>query len=57
LPHFEPIEFFGGDVSLKETQKRDQIKNEYCEENNIKLLRIKYNDKNVENVILKQCVN
>ena len=57
MPHFEPIEFFGGDVSLKETQKRDQIKNEYCEENNIKLLRIKYNDKNVENVILKQCVN
>lgn len=29
---------------LKLRQKRDQIKNEYCKNNNIRLLRIKYNE-------------
>jgi len=42
--------------NLEYTQKHDQIKNIYCEENNIKLLRIKYNeniiDKLNENIIL-----
>jgi len=30
---------------LKETQKRDKTKDEYCKNNNIRLLRIKYNEK------------
>jgi very-short-patch-repair endonuclease len=29
---------------LKIRQKRDKIKNEYCKENNIHLIRIKYNE-------------
>ncbi len=41
--HFESIDYFGGDETLKEIQKRDSIKNKYCKENDIKLLRIKYN--------------
>lgn len=40
--HFEPIEWFGGQESLEYTQKHDNIKNEYCQNNNIKLLRIPY---------------
>ena len=45
--HFEPIEYFGGQKAFEYTQKHDNIKNEYCKNNNIKLLRISY-FKNVE---------
>lgn len=45
--HYESISFFGGDDTLKKQQERDQIKNEYCKNNNIHLLRIKYNE-NIE---------
>ena len=36
--HFLEIDFFGGEKGLKETIKRDKIKKELCEKNNIKLL-------------------
>lgn len=47
IQHYKPIEYFGGQESFKYTQKHDKIKNEYCENNNIKLLRIPYY-KNIE---------
>lgn len=50
--HYEPIEYFGGVDKLKETQLCDDIKNEYCKENNIRLLRIRY-DENVEEKLNK----
>lgn len=34
-----------GSEGLKKRMKNDDIKTTFCEENNIKLLRIKYNDK------------
>ena len=40
--HFESIEHFGGEESLLGTIKRDGIKNQYCQENDIPLLRIPY---------------
>lgn len=43
--HYESIDFFGGEKGLKENVKRDKIKNKYCKNNNIKLIRIKYNQK------------
>lgn len=42
--HFQPIKYFGGEEGLTKTQIRDQIKNNYCEQNNIPLLRIKYTE-------------
>lgn len=45
LQHFKAIKHFGGQKGLLETQKRDKIKDEYCKINNIRLLRIKYNEK------------
>lgn len=39
--HFEVSSYFG-EKSFKETQKRDKIKNNYCKENNINLVRIPY---------------
>ena len=40
--HFEIVDIFGGEEAYLETVKRDQIKNEYCKQNNIPLLRIPY---------------
>ena len=42
--HFKSIKYWGGEKDFIIRQKRDQIKNIYCKENNIKLLRIKYNE-------------
>lgn len=47
IQHFEPIEFFGGQEAFEICVKHDNIKNEYCKNNGISLLRIPY-FKNVE---------
>lgn len=52
IQHFEPVDFAGkGEIwaleQFKNTQRHDAIKNKYCEDNHIKLLRIPY-FKNVE---------
>lgn len=55
IQHFESIEFFGGEEGLNETKLRDKIKDKYCKDNNIKLLRIPYWDfKNIEKIIKKE---
>lgn len=40
--HFRPIDFFGGEKGFSKTKERDEIKNLYCLQNNIPLLRIAY---------------
>ena len=40
--HFEPIEYFGGVSSFERVQLHDAMKNKYCHDNNIGLLRISY---------------
>lgn len=59
LQHFEPIEYFGGETKFIELKTNDEIKNKYCLENNIEILRIKYirpseKNKNIIEKILKQ---
>jgi hypothetical protein len=50
--HYEPNNYFGGEDSFKYTQQNDQIKNNYCINNNIKLIRIPYWDyKNIDKVL------
>jgi len=49
LQHFKPIEYFGGEKTLEQTKIKDKIKTDFCIENNIKLIRIKYN----ENILSK----
>lgn len=44
IQHYEPIEFFGGEVALKRTQKNDAIKRNYCKRNGIPLITIPYYD-------------
>ena len=48
--HFESVDFFGGEEKLKLQRERDERKNKWCKENNIKLYRISYLDiKNINN--------
>jgi len=42
--HYHPIDFFGGELLFLEQQQRDQIKRVYCENNNIKLIIIRYDE-------------
>lgn len=40
--HFEAIDYFGGEDRFVITQKTDAIKNAYCEQRNLPLLRIRH---------------
>jgi len=44
LQHFKPIEYFGGEKTLEIIKSHDKIKTEFCANNNITLIRIKYNE-------------
>jgi len=46
--HFIPVERWGGEDKLKEVQYRDNIKNVYCKDNDINLIRIPYTMNRVE---------
>lgn len=42
--HYEEVKYFGGKENLETQQKRDNIKRQWCKENNIKLIEIPYWD-------------
>ena len=44
--HFRPVKHFGGEEKFQRQQQLDNIKNQYCKDNNIKLIRIPYTDFN-----------
>jgi len=44
--HFEAVELWGGEEQLKIQQERDTRKNQWCKENNIRLIRIPYTEYN-----------
>ena len=51
--HFESIKFFGGEKTYKYMEINDKIKNIYCKNNNIRLLRIKYTEYNkIEDIVI-----
>ena len=55
IGHFEPIDAFGGINAFRDVQRRDKIKNKYCRENNIPILRIPYWEfNNIEEILLKE---
>lgn len=52
IQHFEPRGRFGGDSEYLLQLNRDKNKNEYCQQNGIKLFRIGYKDfKNLEKIL------
>jgi len=44
VQHYKPVEYFGGLMSFLMQKEKDKIKAEYCQENNIPLFIINYND-------------
>lgn len=44
IQHFEARDKFGGEESYEKTKLSDEIKNKYCQDNNIYLYRISYKD-------------
>ena len=50
IQHFEPIKAFGGEEKFKLTQKRDKIKEQYCKDNNIHLIRIRYDEDIIQKI-------
>lgn len=56
--HFYPINAFGGMETYNNIRSHDIIKNKYCDDNNIKLIRIKYDvDDNSINKIIGEVIN
>ena len=44
--HFESIDYYGGVEAFERLKKNDAIKNKYCNDNDIRLVRISYKMKN-----------
>jgi predicted nucleic-acid-binding Zn-ribbon protein len=40
--HFEPVDLYGGEEGFNRVQTYDKIKNKYCSDNGIKMIRIPY---------------
>ena len=55
--HFNIVSIYGGEDCLKKTQMNDNIKTNWCSENNIKLIRIPYIKKNKIYTILNNFFN
>lgn len=49
--HFEPVLDFGGEKQFKNIKKKDKIREEFCKENNITLIRINAKDWSPHKVI------
>lgn len=42
IQHFQPVSYFGGIEAFEKLKTNDKIKNDYCEENYINIIRIRY---------------
>lgn len=42
IQHFQPVDYFGGVSAYNILKENDKIKNDYCEDNYINLIRIRY---------------
>ncbi|MFA5150860.1 MAG: hypothetical protein WC433_08215 [Candidatus Omnitrophota bacterium] len=50
--HFKCVKYFGGIKAFRKTKMRDKIKTNYCKNNNIKLVRINYKQRNnISNIL------
>ena len=49
--HQKAVDIWGGDTSLQDCKQRDDIKNKYCVENGITLLRISHEVKDIEGYV------
>lgn len=49
--HYKPIEYWGGEKNYEVSQLKDNLKKDFCKKNNISLLRIRYDDKDIESTL------
>ena len=54
LQHFKPVKRFGGDLAYIKVKLNDKLKDEYCSDKKIKLIRINYRDFNKIESILNE---
>lgn len=55
LQHEKPVDIFGGEKTFKSQLEKDNLKREYCKNNNIKLIEIWYKDfKNIDSILTKE---
>jgi hypothetical protein len=55
MQHYYP---YFGKVSVEYIQHNDKIKTKFCEDNNIKLIRIKYTDYDkIEEILKKELID
>lgn len=55
IQHYEPVSYFGGKETFARQNKHDDIKSNYCKDNNIKLIIIPYWDfYNIELILNKE---
>lgn len=52
--HYEPVEYFGGQESFKNTQVLDKRKKNLCKRNNVQLLYWKYDEPITKSLLLKK---
>lgn len=55
--HFVANKFFGGEKELQNSQYKDLLKTNFCEKNNLNLIRIPFNEESNINNILKTNLN
>lgn len=55
--HFKPIELYGGTEAFLESIKRDEIKNLYCLNNGIRLLRISFDKFRIIPTIISESIS
>jgi len=56
--HYNAIEIWGGDDRLNNIKSNDSIKNYFCTQNNIKLIRIPYKDyDNIDTILTENILN
>jgi hypothetical protein len=53
IQHFKPVKDFGGEEEFEIIKKRDECKNKWCLENNVKLVRIRYDQINTIRKIIE----
>jgi hypothetical protein len=57
--HYNSVEFFGGEKQFKKILKYDSLKEKYCKNNDIKLIKIPYwdnlNKEYIINCLKKEC--
>lgn len=55
IQHYEPVERFGGGEKFEIQKYKDSVKNKYCEDNDIQLVRIPYWDiDKIEEILTKE---